>query len=365
MCTSLSYVDASGAQYHARTLELDVSEPYFVTFVPSGTGYASQAPGHDAVSFVTTRAFVSVSSPSAAPPAGQGLGLDLLKPVEGVNDAGLTFTLNAYPTVDLGGHDDSTAVLEAIDLGSWILGMFTTVAEVTSALADQPIHLTRLQAVGNVPFPFHIGVRDRTGAEIVIEWVDGVQHVFDNPVGVLTNSPAFPWHLTNLGNWSHLTNIDQPSGQFGSLAVAQPDPGIATAALPASNTAVGRFVRAAYYGRFAEKVSDPDAALTLVSRIINNFDRPRGATVDLPGGPVGVKFEGTNSSPAGQSTEFTAITNVTDLARGRFLVRSYEAFNYSRFDLDRLASVTAPLILPLGRLDPLGGDANDQLLATA
>ena len=26
---------------------------------------------------------------------------------------------------------------------------------------------------------------------------DGM-HVYDNPVGVLTNDPMFPWHLTNL-----------------------------------------------------------------------------------------------------------------------------------------------------------------------
>ncbi len=54
----------------------------------------------------------------------------------------------------------------------------------------------------------------------------------------------------------------------------QPDSGIATAGLPASNTSVGRFVRAVYYSQFAEKVDKPDTAMTTLAHIMNNFDRP-------------------------------------------------------------------------------------------
>ena len=59
--------------------------------------------------------------------------------------------------------------------------------------------------------PLHWLLTDRSGASVVVEpTADGIQ-IHDNPVGVLTNSPDFPWHLTNLRNFIGL----QP-GQFAA-----------------------------------------------------------------------------------------------------------------------------------------------------
>ena len=180
----------------------------------------------------------------------------------------------------------------------------------------------------------------------------------------MTNGPQFSWHLTNLNNWTHLTNVDHSSAKFGSLAVTQPDSGIATAALPASNTSAGRFVRALYYSNFAEKVSDPDRAMLALARIMNNFDRPRGATIDPPGaGGEGMGFEGTGQEEGKPGTEYTSWTVLSDLNRGRFLIRAYAAFNYTAFDLGRLADADGVRLLPLAELDPLGGDGTSALLA--
>ena len=55
--------------------------------------------------------------------------------------------------------------------------------------------------------------------------------VYDNPVGVMTNGPKFDWHLTNLDNYTFLSNVDRSSASFGSYKAAQPDSGIATAGL--------------------------------------------------------------------------------------------------------------------------------------
>ena len=55
--------------------------------------------------------------------------------------------------------------------------------------------------------------------------------VYDNPVGLMTNSPRFDWHLTNLNNYTYLSNIDQSTNTFGSLQANQPDSGIATVGL--------------------------------------------------------------------------------------------------------------------------------------
>ena len=290
MCTTLTYSDADGTIYLGRTMELDVEEPYVLAYVPTGHSFESEVPGQQPITYTAKRRFLAVTGPDVPPSAQQPMNLSDQKVLQGLNDAGLAFSLLAYPA---GGSGRSTAemtraALQASDLGSWILSQFSTVSEVKEGLKEQPVFLTRMEVVGNAEFPFHIAVHDRSGASIVIEWDEGEEKVYDNPVGVMTNGPQFSWHLTNLNNWTHLSNVDHSSAKFGSLAVTQPDSGIATAALPASNTSAGRFVRALYYSNFVEKVSDPDRAMLTLARIMNNFDRRAAppSTRPVPGAKV-------------------------------------------------------------------------------
>ena len=247
-------------------------------------------------------------------------------------------------------------MLSASDLGVWALGQFATVAEVKAALAAQPVMLEALEMLGGAVSPFHYVVNDASGASLVIEFHKGAMSVYDNPVRVMTNGPRFDWHLTNLDNYAFLTNVDQPTANFGDYVASAPDSGAATSGLPASNTSVGRFVRAAYYAQFAEKVDSPDKAVNLLAHVMNNFDRPRGVTVDLPrSGARHLEVQGLDPADGAQ-TEFTCWTSLADLDRKLFFVRAYPAFNSTRFDLGALAAAQTPLLLPLRRIP---GDAPD------
>jgi choloylglycine hydrolase len=48
--------------------------------------------------------------------------------------------------------------------------------------------------------PVHAIVQDASGKSLVIEYVGGKLNLYDNPLGVITNSPGFDWHMTNLRN---------------------------------------------------------------------------------------------------------------------------------------------------------------------
>ena len=366
VCTSLQYTDSTGAHYFGRTLELDVDEPWVLAYVPAGMEFESDAPDSKPLHYATKYGFLGVTAPARMPTKEEPLTQNDLKVCEGMNSEGVTFSLLAYPTV--GGKEDAVAntleALEAWDLGSFVLGQCSSVDDVKAELAKEHVHLTRVALVGDTVFPFHLVVHDRSGASIVIEWLDGEQKIFDNPVGVMTNGPTFPWHLTNLGNWTHLTNVDQSSATFGSLDVKQPDSGIATASLPGSSTSVGRFIRAVFYSNFTEKVADPDKAMHNLSRIMNNFDRPRGlSTSPATGGGEGMKFQGIDSGNAGPPTEYTVWTNMADLSRGQFFFRSYDAFSWTSCDLSALEEANEPRAMLTSQLDALGGDGTKALLA--
>ncbi|MBL8658889.1 MAG: linear amide C-N hydrolase [Rhodospirillales bacterium] len=264
-----------------------------------------------------------------------------------------------------GAVETTRAVLSASDLGSWALSQFATVAEVKAALADQPIVLEALALLGGVVSPFHYVVHDAAGASLVIEFDNGKMTLYDNPVGVMTNGPNFSWHLTNLDNYTHLSNVDRTTASFGDYKAIQPDSGIATAGLPASGTSVGRFVRAAYYAQFTERAPSADEAVQTLAHVMNNFDRPRGVTIDYPQGgahvSTGLEVAGLADDTATlYATEFTSWTNLSDLARKRFFIRAYKSLNYTGFDLAALASLTAPKAVALAHLD--GADGTARLL---
>ena len=357
-CTSLIYHDSTGAIYFGRTLELAAELPYQVAFIPKGQKYTSQAAaGGASLDWTTRYGILAVTVPDTSPSD--------LKIVEGMNEMGLTFSLLAF--ADASGPERSfnqtKAALAAIDLGSWTLGQFSTVAEVKAALADQPVLLAPLASLGNAKSPFHYAMHDRSGASIVIEFSDGKQTVYDNPVGVMTNGPTLPWHLTNLNNYSFLSNLDQSTGKFGSLDVAQPDSGIATAGLPASNTSVGRFVRAVYYAEYAQVVDKPDDAVLTLAHIMNNFDRPKDITIDKSGGGnEGIAVSSAKDAPAFTS-EYTSWTALSDLNRGYVFLRTYDGMNYTKFDINGLADLTAVTSIPLTTLNGLAGDGTQALLA--
>lgn len=330
-CTSLLYFDANGAPYAGRTMELPMELPYQATYFPAGTAFGSKADNHPVLSFQGKHSFISITVPDPI--------THDLKVVEGLNEKGMTFSVLAYASTE--GPKDMTektkAVLAAIDLGAWALSQFATVAEVKGALAEQPVMVTALLPEGLLKTPFHYTLHDATGASLVIEFANGKQQVIENPVGVMTNGPEFSWHMTNLNNYTFLSNKDQSKLEIRGREFQQPDSGIATVALPASNTSVGRFVRAVYYSNFAEKATTPDRAVATLAHVMNNFDRPRGITIDerFEGAIENVASPGITGEPL-YISEYTSWTALHDLRRLRLHVRSYGDVNYIAFDLAEL-----------------------------
>ena len=359
MCTSLVYRDAAGRAYFGRTLELTVDLPYRIAWLPSGFAMRSQIAGHPPLSFATRYGVLAITMPARIPTKDDPIGPADLKVLEGLNDQGLTFSLLSYPLA--AGPEapvpSETAVLSASDLGLWVLGQFGSVAEVKAALTTQPVMLEALAMLGGEVSPFHYLVNDATGASFVIEFHKGEMSVYDNPVRVMTNAPRFDWHLTNLDNYTFLSNVDRPTATFGDYRAAQPDSGVATSGLPASNTSVGRFVRAAFYAQYAEKADTPDRAVTTLAHVMNNFDRPRGVTIDLPEvGSSHLEVKGLDGPGGGAASEFTCWTSISDLDRKLFFLRAYDACNYTRFDLSALAGAGKSLVSSFQRFD---GDAPD------
>ena len=355
-CTALMITDTKGNAYSAKTMEYAVPMPFAMSYVPAGTKVVSVAPGNKpGLSFETKYPVLGVGAN-----VGVGSGLNML--AEAANDQGLSVSSNEMPGSQspTGAGSDAAKAVASTDLPLYLLGNFKSVAEVKAALVDGSVSvwLPEIPLMGNLVAPLHYILFDKTGAGIVIEYLDGKQNIHDNPVGVVTNAPDFPWHLKNLNNYAQLTNVDKNTGQFGQLKVGAPDSGNALDNLPSSQISAGRFVKAAYYTQFVRKADSPEDAVITLGHIMNNFDRPYDLSIDK-----GYSAEG--GKPGSTTSEVTLFTWMNDKSRNLYFLRTIDALNFAQFEIDKLSPIKKVVTVPLDKINDDQLDGTQILLGAA
>jgi penicillin V acylase-like amidase (Ntn superfamily) len=346
-CTTILVTDASGRAYHGRTLEYSSLLPMDMTYFPAGTKVVSSAPSGEAGLTFDTKYPILGMSFQVVPSAKQ------VAFAEGINDQGVSFSANWLTGTDspvVG--KDAARILAASDFGAWVLGNFKTVEEVKEAMRNGQtefwVPVSPLDP--EAPLPLHYAINDKSGNSIVVEFTDGKVNIYDNPVGVMTNGPFFPWHLTNLQNYT-FSNVDKDTAQLGKLKIATQDGGIALSALPSAETSQGRFVKAAFYANYVRKAKTPDEAIVTLAHLMNNFDRPYDLTVDEAGGTG----DGVRSSST--SSEVTIWTTLQDLSRNLLYFRSIEAMNWAVIDMGKLKDVKQIKTVSTSDVDKAGADS--------
>ena len=200
---------------------------------------------------------------------------------EGVNEKGLNagvfFFLN-YGELAPFNEKKVKNSLNDMDLVKWMLTSFTTVEEVKEAI--KKIDVVPIIIQDGQPSPTgHWRVSDANGGNIVIEIIKGGElKIYDNPVGVLTNSPGFDWQLTNLNNYVNLSLNGNKPEMLGRQKVFALGAGSGMWGLPGDVTPPSRFVRAAFYANNTPKMSGNEEGIAQAFHILNNFDIPIGMT---------------------------------------------------------------------------------------
>lgn len=129
--------------------------------------------------------------------------------LEGQNSAGLGMSGNflpgftEYQTVT----PQDKGYVSILGFGAWALGQFATVSELRQALPGIKVWADDTLQSGPTPPTLHFVFTDKSGASIVVEFVDGQQRIFDNVARVLTNAPTYDWHLSNIRNYINLSTV--------------------------------------------------------------------------------------------------------------------------------------------------------------
>jgi choloylglycine hydrolase len=114
------------------------------------------------------------------------------------------------------------------------------------------------------------------GKSIVVEFIKGKMHVYDNPQGVLTNSPPFNWQITNLKNYINLSPYTSAPITINGITYAATGQGSGMFGLPGDWTPPSRFVKMAILTAAALPVKDAQAELILAQHIMNTVDIAKG-----------------------------------------------------------------------------------------
>ena len=125
---------------------------------------------------------------------------------KGVSIAGLRFAGNAhYPAVAEG--KDNVSPFEFIP---WVLSQCSNLQEVKKLL--DRVNLAKVPFSEELPLtPLHWMISCGEESLVVESMADGL-HVYDNPVGVMTNNPPFPVQLWNLENAKMIpADLESPS----------------------------------------------------------------------------------------------------------------------------------------------------------
>ncbi|MGI9508367.1 MAG: linear amide C-N hydrolase [Geminicoccaceae bacterium] len=198
---------------------------------------------------------------------------------DGINEAGLTaglFYLPGFTEYNEYIPEEAGKSIAGIHLAGYVLSNFETVDEVRQGLAKVNV-VGVIEPKLGFAFPLHMLVADRFGGSIVVEYIDGDLTIFDAPLGTITNSPTYDWHLTNLSNYINLSAISVPERTVGGLELKPLGAGSGMIGLPGDFTPPSRFVRAVAFSQSARETSGGYDTVREAFRILDNFNIPPGA----------------------------------------------------------------------------------------
>ena len=315
MCTAATYQTRDF--YFGRTLDYEFSYGDEVTISPRSYTFAFRHAGRLASHYaIIGMAHVAQDYP---------LYYDAMNE-KGLCMAGLNFVGNAAYANVIPGREN----VAQFELIPYLLGQCASVAEARDRLA-------RLQLVGT-PFSaqlpaaqLHWLLADQHQAVVIESMADGL-HIYDNPVGVLTNNPPFPQQLFQLNNYMSLSPR-QPENRFApQLPLIPYSRGMGALGLPGDLSSASRFVRVAFTRMNAVSGDSETESVSQFFHILGSVEQQRGCCEVRDG-----------------QYEITLYTSCCNAARGIYYYTTYEnrqitAVDMHRENLNGSALIRYPLI---------------------
>ena len=306
MCTGLALETKDGLHLFGRNMDIEYSFNQYIIFIPRNFKCVNKSNKKE----LTTKYAV----------LGMGTIFDDYPTfADGMNEkglgcAGLNFPVYvSYSKEDIEGKTN----IPVYNFLLWVLANFSSVEEVKEALKNANIVDTPISE--NIPnTTLHWMISDITGKSIVVEQTKEKLNVFDNNIGVLTNSPTFDWHVANLNQYVGLRYNQDPEFKLGDQSLTALGQGTGLVGLPGDFTPASRFIRVAFL-RDAMIKNDKDSIdLIEFFHILNNVAMVRGSTRTVE-----------------EKSDLTQYTSCMCLEKGIYYYNTYENNQINAIDMNK------------------------------
>lgn len=318
-CTAFQLKAKDGAQIYCRSMEFGFALHSDLLIVPRQTAFTGTAPnGKPGIKWKNQYGYVGMN---------QWIAKKLV--CDGMNEKGLVvgmLYLPGYAQYEPPDDARKTQTLGPWEVGSYLLGTCSTVEEAKAALSKVVVAQEPFPGMKDFVLPLHFYIGDKNGKVLIVEYIKGKRQEYDNPLGVLTNSPPFDWHLANLGNFVNLSSINVPEVELSNFEVPSLGQGSGMLGLPGDYTPPSRFIKAAFFSKWATEQKTAEETVRLGFHVLNTFDIFQGIIKETSKqNPAKVKNSDT--------TEWVIVHDRTNL---RTYFRSYNSLRIQMVDLKKI-----------------------------
>ena len=228
---------------------------------------------------------------------------------KGLGMAGLNFVGNAVynkPRRD----KENVAQYEFIP---WLLARCSSVREVKELLENTNITDTPF---GSFPVAsLHWLIADKYECIAAEPLSDGIK-IYENPAGVLTNNPPFPYHMSSLNSYMQLSPKPPINNFSDKLELKAISRGMGAIGLPGDLSSQSRFIRAAFVRANSVSDSDETSSVSQFFHILSSVEQQRGCC-ELDGGKY----------------EITIYSSCINADKGIYYYKTYNGFNVNAVDM--------------------------------
>lgn len=189
---------------------------------------------------------------------------------KGLGIAGLNFVGNAHYKKPVDGKDNITQ----FELIPWILGKCATVKDARQLL--EHMNLIDTTFLENLPVAqLHWMIADKEEC-ITLESVEDGLKIYENPVGILTNNPPFPYQMFHLNNYMQLSVENRDNTFAKGLEMNPYSRGMGAMGLPGDLSSQSRFVRGAFVKMNSLSGDSEEESVSQFFHILGSVDQQRG-----------------------------------------------------------------------------------------
>ncbi|MBT3311748.1 MAG: choloylglycine hydrolase family protein [Desulfobacteraceae bacterium] len=267
-CTGITLKAEDGAVVFGRTLEWSgPTAKRNIMIIPRGQKFIGTTPdGNNGFKWSAKYGVVALEEWAT----GKGAIID------GLNEKGLAVGIFFHPGfAKYQKYDPSKAKrsIESIEVIKLLLSTCGSIKDVRKTLKKVRVVPVIDKTMG-IAIPLHFIATEPSGKAIVIEYLKGKLKIFNAPLGAVTNSPAYDWHMTNLRNYINLSPVPLPAKKIDGIKFRPIGMGSGYIGLPGDFTPPSRFIRAVTFSKNARSTKDGKETMYEVFHILDNFNVP-------------------------------------------------------------------------------------------